>query len=195
MARGRGVRLQKYPSAALSDCRDLRSKAGLTWKDFGRPRPEPDLERTTDWRAIAPTPPPRACCRRNLVEAGNHILWLVPITAALSPVTVVIARLRWHLDIGTCLPLRCLRRQSSSLTTNPARHGWRPELAPPCLRNSATIAASWSMSMNIRIGSPWTAAARQLWPTSASRIFRWWRHSRALRWFRRRTPGRVCRRS
>ncbi len=44
MARGRGVRLQKYTSAALSDVATFESKAGLTWKDFGRPRAEPDLE-------------------------------------------------------------------------------------------------------------------------------------------------------
>ena len=33
MARGRGVRLQKYTSAALSDVATFESKAGLTWKD------------------------------------------------------------------------------------------------------------------------------------------------------------------
>src|SRR6202048_3000698 len=33
MARGRGVRLQKYTSASLSDVATFDSKAGLTWKD------------------------------------------------------------------------------------------------------------------------------------------------------------------
>src|SRR6202041_3757398 len=33
MARGRGVRLQKYTSAALSDVTTFDAKAGLTWKD------------------------------------------------------------------------------------------------------------------------------------------------------------------
>ncbi len=33
MARGRGVRLQKYSSAKLSDVATFDAKAGLTWKD------------------------------------------------------------------------------------------------------------------------------------------------------------------
>ena len=40
MARGRGVRLQKYSSAKLSDVAVFELKAGLTWKDFRRPRAE-----------------------------------------------------------------------------------------------------------------------------------------------------------
>ena len=44
MARGRGVRLQKYTSASLSDVATFESKAGLTWKDSVGPRPEHELE-------------------------------------------------------------------------------------------------------------------------------------------------------
>ena len=44
MARGRGVRLQKYTSAALSDVATFDSKAGLTWKDSAGPRSEHELE-------------------------------------------------------------------------------------------------------------------------------------------------------
>ena len=44
MARGRGVRLQKYTSATLSDVAVFDAKAGLSWKDSVRPRAEPDLQ-------------------------------------------------------------------------------------------------------------------------------------------------------
>ncbi len=46
MARGRGVRLQKYASATLSDVAVFDAKAGLSWKDSVRPRAEPDLQGT-----------------------------------------------------------------------------------------------------------------------------------------------------
>ena len=50
MARGRGVRLQKYTSAALSDVATFDSKAGLTWKDSAGRESEPELKELSDWR-------------------------------------------------------------------------------------------------------------------------------------------------
>lgn len=47
MARGRGVRLQKYTSAALSDVAVFNAKAGLSWRDSsGR-------ERSMSWKELA----------------------------------------------------------------------------------------------------------------------------------------------
>ncbi|MGF1446277.1 MAG: DNA topoisomerase IV subunit A [Pikeienuella sp.] len=47
MARGKGVRLQKYKDGGLSDARTLRLGDGLSWPDSaGRTRSEPDL---SDW--------------------------------------------------------------------------------------------------------------------------------------------------
>ena len=46
MARGRGVRLQKYTSAALSDVAVFDSKAGPDLEGFRRPRPQHDHEGT-----------------------------------------------------------------------------------------------------------------------------------------------------
>ncbi len=65
MARGRGVRLQKYSSAKLSDVAVFDSKAGLTWKDFGRARAEPELEGT---RRLARQPRRRRPSRRRPAE-------------------------------------------------------------------------------------------------------------------------------
>src|SRR3977135_591524 len=70
------------------------------------------------------------------------ILWLVPITATLSPVTVAIARASLGIStLSTCLPLRVLPTQSSSLTTKPCP-SWLAtrNLRPPVLTNSDTIA-------------------------------------------------------
>src|ERR1700712_5695092 len=50
MARGRGVRLQKYTSAKLSDVAVLDSKAGLTWKDSAGRDQGLSLKELTDWR-------------------------------------------------------------------------------------------------------------------------------------------------
>ena len=44
MARGRGVRLQKYSSAKLSDVATFDSKAGLTWKDSAGREQSHELE-------------------------------------------------------------------------------------------------------------------------------------------------------
>ena len=50
MARGRGVRLQKYTSAALSDVTTFVAKEGLSWKDSaGRDR-SMTWKELSDWR-------------------------------------------------------------------------------------------------------------------------------------------------
>src|SRR3989440_4055850 len=65
------------------------------------------------------TPRPRAIS--GTWSSGNStILWLVPITATVSPTTVVIAQASFGMvTLSTCLPLRVLLTQSSSLTTKP----------------------------------------------------------------------------
>jgi topoisomerase-4 subunit A len=50
MARGRGVRLQKYTSAALSDVATFDAKAGLTWKDSSGRDQSLTSKELTDWR-------------------------------------------------------------------------------------------------------------------------------------------------
>ncbi len=50
MARGRGVRLQKYTSAELSDVTVFDSKAGLTWKDSSSREHSMTLKELSDWR-------------------------------------------------------------------------------------------------------------------------------------------------
>jgi topoisomerase-4 subunit A len=50
MARGRGVRLQKYTSASLSDVTVFDSKAGLTWKDSSGREHGMTLKELSDWR-------------------------------------------------------------------------------------------------------------------------------------------------
>ena len=50
MARGRGVRLQKYTSASLSDVATFESKAGLTWKDSAGRDQSMSWKELTDWR-------------------------------------------------------------------------------------------------------------------------------------------------
>ncbi len=53
MARGKGVRLQKYKDGGLSDATTFVLAQGLTWKDpAGRTRTEPDL---TEWQAARAT--------------------------------------------------------------------------------------------------------------------------------------------
>ncbi len=49
MARGRGVRLQKYTSAALSDVATFDAKAGLTWKDSAGRDQSMTAKQLTDW--------------------------------------------------------------------------------------------------------------------------------------------------
>jgi topoisomerase-4 subunit A len=66
MARGKGVRLQKYKDGGLSDATTLVLAEGLSWKDpAGRTRHEPDL---TEWlakRATAGRMAPRGFPRDN----------------------------------------------------------------------------------------------------------------------------------
>ena len=50
MARGRGVRLQKYTSASLSDIAVFESKAGLTWKDSAGREQSMSWKDLADWR-------------------------------------------------------------------------------------------------------------------------------------------------
>ena len=50
MARGRGVRLQKYTSASLSDVTVFDAKAGLTWKDLSGREHSMTLKELSDWR-------------------------------------------------------------------------------------------------------------------------------------------------
>ncbi len=50
MARGRGVRLQKYTSATLSDVTTFDSKAGLTWKDSAGREQSLSMKELADWR-------------------------------------------------------------------------------------------------------------------------------------------------
>src|ERR1700733_1887608 len=50
MARGRGVRLQKYKGGGLSDVATFDSKAGLTWKDSAGRDQSMSWKELTDWR-------------------------------------------------------------------------------------------------------------------------------------------------
>ncbi|PDT75542.1 DNA topoisomerase IV subunit A [Bradyrhizobium sp. C9] len=50
MARGRGVRLQKYTSSELSDVAVFDSKAGLTWKDSAGREHSMTMKELADWR-------------------------------------------------------------------------------------------------------------------------------------------------
>jgi topoisomerase-4 subunit A len=50
MARGRGVRLQKYTSATLSDVAVFDSKAGLSWKDSAGREQSLTFKELSDWR-------------------------------------------------------------------------------------------------------------------------------------------------
>jgi topoisomerase-4 subunit A len=50
MARGRGVRLQKYTSAALSDVTTFDSKTGLSWKDSAGRDQSLTSKELADWR-------------------------------------------------------------------------------------------------------------------------------------------------
>src|SRR3982074_3052721 len=49
-ARGRGVRVQKYTSAGLSDVATFDSKAGLTWKDSAGREQSMSWKELADWR-------------------------------------------------------------------------------------------------------------------------------------------------
>ncbi|QUS40320.1 DNA topoisomerase IV subunit A [Tardiphaga alba] len=59
MSKGRGVRLQKYTSASLSDVAVFNAKAGLTWRDSA------DRERSMTWKELAEW-------RGNRADAGRQ---------------------------------------------------------------------------------------------------------------------------
>ena len=50
MARGRGVRLQKYSGGKLSDVAVFDAKAGLTWKDSAGREQSMTMKELSDWR-------------------------------------------------------------------------------------------------------------------------------------------------
>ncbi|MDG4649067.1 DNA topoisomerase IV subunit A [Roseibacterium sp. SDUM158017] len=66
LARGKGVRLQKYKDGGLSDARTFRLAEGLTWRDpAGRTRTEADLAEWTAKRASSGRMAPRGFPRDN----------------------------------------------------------------------------------------------------------------------------------
>jgi topoisomerase-4 subunit A len=66
MARGKGVRLQKYKDGGLSDARTFRLAGGLSWRDpAGRTRTETELAEWTGRRASAGRMAPRGFPRDN----------------------------------------------------------------------------------------------------------------------------------
>jgi len=66
MARGKGVRLQKYKDGGLSDLTTFNLSAGLTWLDpAGRTRTESNLADWTAKRASAGRMAPRGFPRDN----------------------------------------------------------------------------------------------------------------------------------
>jgi topoisomerase-4 subunit A len=66
MAKGKGVRLQKYKDGGLSDATTFTLTEGLSWKDpAGRTRNEPDLEEWLAKRATAGRMAPRGFPRDN----------------------------------------------------------------------------------------------------------------------------------
>ena len=66
MARGKGVRLQKYKDGGLSDATTFTLAAGLSWKDpAGRTRTETDLGEWLGARASAGRMAPRGFPRDN----------------------------------------------------------------------------------------------------------------------------------
>jgi topoisomerase-4 subunit A len=66
MARGKGVRLQKYKDGGLSDATTFTLADGLSWKDpAGRTRTELDLSEWAGKRASAGRMAPRGFPRDN----------------------------------------------------------------------------------------------------------------------------------
>jgi topoisomerase-4 subunit A len=66
MARGKGVRLQKYKDGGLVDARSFKRAEGLSWHDpAGRTRTEPDLTEWEGKRASAGRMAPRGFPRDN----------------------------------------------------------------------------------------------------------------------------------
>ena len=68
MARGRGVRLQRYKDGGLSDVKVFRAEAGLTWTDGSGRQFTRTMAELTDWsgdRATAGRLPPPGFPRTN----------------------------------------------------------------------------------------------------------------------------------
>ena len=66
MARGKGVRLQKFKDGGLSDATTFEASEGLSWRDpAGRTRTETDLAEWTGKRASAGRMAPRGFPRTN----------------------------------------------------------------------------------------------------------------------------------
>ncbi|HEX9859060.1 MAG TPA: hypothetical protein VGA75_11950, partial [Paracoccaceae bacterium] len=66
MAKGKGVRLQKYKDGGLVDATTFVLAEGLSWKDpAGRTRTEPDLSEWLGARASAGRMAPRGFPRDN----------------------------------------------------------------------------------------------------------------------------------
>jgi len=73
MARGRGVRLQKYRDGGLSDVAVFDSKAGLTWKDSAKREFSATMKELADWRgnrADAGRLPPKGFPKSNKFGRG-----------------------------------------------------------------------------------------------------------------------------
>jgi topoisomerase-4 subunit A len=68
MARGRGVRLQKYKDGGLSDIAVFDAKAGLTWKDSAGREFSATMKELAEWkgsRADAGRLPPKGFPKSN----------------------------------------------------------------------------------------------------------------------------------
>ena len=65
MARGKGVRLQKFKDGGLSDARAFRLKDGLDWTDSGRNLIVTDLKEWIGERAQAGRLPPKGFPKNN----------------------------------------------------------------------------------------------------------------------------------
>ncbi|MGH8268831.1 MAG: DNA topoisomerase IV subunit A, partial [Steroidobacteraceae bacterium] len=73
MARGRGVRLQKYRDGGLSDVAVFDSKVALTWKDSAKREFSATVKELADWRgnrADAGRLPPKGFPKSNKFGRG-----------------------------------------------------------------------------------------------------------------------------
>jgi topoisomerase IV subunit A len=71
MARGRGVRLQRYKEGGLSDIKVFKAEVGLTWTDSAGRLFKLSLKELADWRgnrADAGRLPPKGFPRSNKFE-------------------------------------------------------------------------------------------------------------------------------
>jgi topoisomerase-4 subunit A len=73
MARGRGVRLQKYKDGGLSDVAVFDAKQGLSWKDSAGREFSASMKELSDWqgnRADAGRLPPKGFPKSNKFGRG-----------------------------------------------------------------------------------------------------------------------------